>query len=60
MDAYGSTRWFRGWAPDRAPDERDLADIVPAAPVSNPTSWLAAVGWRRAGGLIRFDELPNR
>ena len=60
MDGYGSTRWFRGWAPDRAPDDRDLADIGRDAPVSQPMTWLAAVGWRRAGGLIRFDELPHR
>ena len=61
MDLHSSMRWFHGWAPERAPEAAQLLPPTPAAPVSEPRTWLASVGWRRAaGGLIRFDELPNR
>lgn len=60
MDRHSSMRWFHGWSAERAPADAELLEVGPAAPVSEPSTWLAARGWQRAGGRIRFDELPNR
>jgi putative transposase len=51
IDPRSSGPWFDGWA--RAP-ERCLEPI----PLMRPRSWLAAVGWRRAGGHIGLHEAP--
>jgi hypothetical protein len=51
VDPCSSGRWFKGWEgvprPNTAP-----------SPVSEPRTWLASVGWRRAGGPIRAEEAP--
>jgi hypothetical protein len=52
VDPYSSGPWFDGWA--RSP--RTLGGS-PAAVTAR--TWLAAVGWRRAGGTIRLDETPR-
>jgi REP element-mobilizing transposase RayT len=51
VDPRSSGPWFGGWrTPVAAP--RD------GVPVAAPRTWLATVGWRRAGGAIAFDEQP--
>jgi REP element-mobilizing transposase RayT len=51
LDSFTSAPWCAGWAEHvRPPDV--------AAPLSSPRTWLARVGWKRAGGAIRFDEAP--
>lgn len=51
IDPRSSGPWFDGWtsATENSPEP---------IPVSRPRSWLAAVGWRRGGGLIGFHEAP--
>jgi hypothetical protein len=51
IDPRSSGPWFTGW---RAPP-RVLAQPSPVAP---PTTWLASVGWRRAGGALHLAESP--
>jgi putative transposase len=52
VDPRSSGAWFGGWrdAPS-APRE--------ASPVAPPRTWLASVGWRRAGGSIAVAERPG-
>jgi len=51
IDPCSSGAWFDGWArPPPAPGE--------ASPVVAGRTWLATVGWRRAGGAIDCGELP--
>ena len=50
VDECSSGRWFNGWVEPLGP-----ADTP--APVAEPGTWLARVGWRRHG-RIRFDEGP--
>jgi hypothetical protein len=51
VDPRSSAPWFEGWkAPPRAPIE--------PSPVAAPRTWLAARGWRRAGGPLAHDEHP--
>jgi hypothetical protein len=45
VDPFSSGPWFEGWT--RPPPAR--ADPSPVRP---PRTWLAAAGWRRAGGPI--------
>jgi hypothetical protein len=53
VDPRSSGGSFDGW--------QDLPDR-PASygPVARPRTWLAAVGWRKAGGAIRFTDLNRR
>jgi REP element-mobilizing transposase RayT len=51
IDPRSSGRWFDGWVV--APP----APVEPS-PVARPQTWLAAVGWRRAGGPIDCRESP--
>jgi REP element-mobilizing transposase RayT len=51
VDARRSGPWFGGWRTP-VPAPRD------GVPVAAPRTWLATVGWRRAGGAIAFDERP--
>ena len=52
VDPRSSGAWFEGWR-DRTRLARE------ASPVAPPRTWLAAVGWRRAGGAIALDEHPG-
>jgi hypothetical protein len=54
IDPCSSGPWFTGWARPRPLDGND------DAPVWSPATWLASVGWRRAGGPLRDDEAPAR
>lgn len=58
MDPHSSMCWFHGWAAERAPGAGLLRTIGSAAPVSEPRTWLARVGWQRGGGPVRYDESP--
>jgi hypothetical protein len=50
-DPCSSGRWFDGWALARPPSGEP-------SPVRPPRTWLASVGWRRAGGPIGLREAP--
>lgn len=54
LDAYSSGKYFDGWADVKAkpPPWRE-------ATVVRPGTWLLLQGWRKAGGLIRTDELSD-
>jgi REP element-mobilizing transposase RayT len=62
VDPRSSGPWFDGWrTPAPAPhDAAAAASRAPHddAPVASPRTWLATVGWRRAGGAIALDESP--
>ena len=51
IDPRSSGAWFDGWA-DEVPPHTGPCPVVPAR------TWLASVGWRRAGGRISVDETP--
>jgi putative transposase len=51
IDPCSSGRWFTGWRSARPPPTEP-------SPVVPPRTWLAAVGWRRAGGPIDCQEAP--
>ena len=63
-DPCSSAPWFEHWAAEARPPP----DIVSAVreqlptepPLAKPETWLANLGWKRAGGPIRFDETPRR
>ena len=67
FDPLTSAPWFEGWAPragpspTAAPYARACHEVVIglARPTVNAQTWLAQTGYRRAGGPIRFDELPR-
>jgi REP element-mobilizing transposase RayT len=62
FDALSSAPWFTGWDVDRAPDPaiaaRARAQWPDGSPVTIATTWLARVGWLRAGGPLGLDEMP--
>lgn len=61
LDPYSSSVWFVDWDPvARPPPELVARERVRAgpSPLSEPRTWLARAGWKRAGGPIRFDESP--
>jgi REP element-mobilizing transposase RayT len=51
IDPRSSGGWFDGWS-------RPVPVPRHASPVAPPRTWLATVGWRRAGGAIAVDERP--
>jgi REP element-mobilizing transposase RayT len=51
IDPCSSGPWFDGW--------RRAVAAKEAAPVASARTWLATVGWRRAGGLIDWREMPR-
>jgi REP-associated tyrosine transposase len=52
VDPRSSGRWFEGWSHHTTPGQ--LGAIAP------PRTWLAAVGWRSAGGDIDVRQGPGR
>ena len=54
IDPCSSGAWFDGW---RRATRTPTAPAV-APPVARPRTWLATIGWRRAGGLIDWHEAP--
>ena len=63
LDDMSSAPWFTGWDPSNRPSDSLLAKCREPwpgdPPIHRTTMWLANVGWRRAGGPIRFDEVPH-
>jgi hypothetical protein len=51
VDLRSSGPWFEGWA-HSPPRPLSTCPVVP------PRTWLAAIGWRRAGGPIDCREAP--
>jgi hypothetical protein len=51
VDPRSSGPHFSGW--DRTPD---VVNNPPAT--ASPATWMACLGWQRAGGPLRFDEHP--
>jgi REP element-mobilizing transposase RayT len=51
IDPLSSARWFDGW---------QVRPPAPAAPppVASPHTWLAGIGWKRAGGTLHRHERP--
>jgi putative transposase len=52
VDPRSSGPWFNGWC-RRTPAPSGVGPVEP------PKTWLATVGWRRAGGPIAVDERPG-
>ncbi|HEY4395426.1 MAG TPA: hypothetical protein VGP64_15250 [Polyangia bacterium] len=55
VDPRSSGPHFPGW--QRAPSRADSGADSPSATVP-PATWMARVGWRRAGGPLRVEEHP--
>ena len=51
VDENSSARWWNGWEQALSPPGSD-------PPVRRARTWLAARGWKRAGGPVRFEEGP--
>jgi hypothetical protein len=51
IDPRSSGPHFPGWRATPA-----ATDVEPAT--AEPSTWMARVGWRRAGGPLRVDEHP--
>jgi hypothetical protein len=51
IDPCSSGPWFDGWA-----HQPTLAPLP--APVCQPRTWLAAIGWRRVSGALDGREMP--
>jgi hypothetical protein len=51
VDPCSSGPWFHGWA-------EPVTVAVAERPVASPRTWLATVGWQRAGGPIGWHEAP--
>jgi hypothetical protein len=57
VDPRSSGSHFSGW--HRAPGVTiGPATIGPAATVA-PTTWMATIGWQRAGGPLKLEERPS-
>jgi hypothetical protein len=52
VDPRSSGRWFGGW-------RQMMPAVSDTSPVASPRTWLATIGWRRAGGAISLDERPS-
>jgi REP element-mobilizing transposase RayT len=52
VDPRSSGPWFGGW-------RRSVPAPREDSPVASPRTWLASVGWHRAGGAIGIDERPG-
>jgi hypothetical protein len=61
IDPRSSGPHFSGWHRHPGLDSADVASaavgVGPAATVA-PTTWMASVGWRRAGGPLKLEERP--
>ena len=64
IDECSSIVWFDDWDPRAPPPPERLTSLReglrPLDPLSSPDTWLARVGWRRAGGPLHFHEVPRR
>ncbi|HLK91768.1 MAG TPA: hypothetical protein VKZ18_17895 [Polyangia bacterium] len=66
IDPRSSGPHFSGWRREARLDSADVASRAAArrdatgglAATAEPTTWMAAIGWRRAGGPLRVEERP--
>ena len=59
-DPYSSGLWFDGWKGALGTDAPWLRALARAGrPTAAPRTWLLAEGWRRGGGLIATDDVPD-
>jgi hypothetical protein len=63
IDPRSSGPHFSGWHPRGGLDSADVAFAADAArgdpgATAEPATWMATVGWRRGGGLLKVDERP--
>jgi hypothetical protein len=65
IDPRSSGPHFSGWQRDARLDSADVAFRGAAAVIADgpaatvaPTTWMASVGWRRAGGPLKVEERP--
>jgi hypothetical protein len=61
IDPRSSGPHFSGWHRRARLDSADVASVAvaagPAATVA-PTTWMATIGWQRAGGPLKLEERP--
>jgi hypothetical protein len=63
IDPRSSGPHFSGWRGRAQLDSADVASRAAAvggdlAATSPATTWMATIGWRRAGGLLKVEERP--
>lgn len=59
FDPCSSSIWFEDWDPRaRPPPPLGARARVGPCPLAAPGTWLARTGYKRAGGAIRFAEVP--
>jgi putative transposase len=63
IDPRSSGPHFSGWQRRARLDSADVtagadAALGGAAATAAPTTWMATIGWRRAGGLLKLKERP--
>jgi REP element-mobilizing transposase RayT len=58
LDPFSSALAFDGWRDGLDEKQAALAREKPP-PVAEPRTWLLAVGWKRAGGLLDPDHRPG-
>ena len=62
IDPRSSGPHFSGW---HGQAQLDSANVAPAAAALGPaatvepTTWMASIGWRRAGGPLKVEERPS-
>ncbi len=63
LDRCSSAAWFETWHPEARPPPETVkirrSKDGDEQPTAKPKTWLCRTGWLRAGGPIRFDELPS-
>lgn len=57
-EGFSSAPWFTKWDPSAPPPDDGARPGGDVCPLSAPGTWLAQTGWLRAGGPLRFDEMP--
>jgi REP-associated tyrosine transposase len=59
FDVCSSSLWFEEWDPRaRPPPPLRARHRAGPCPLVSPRTWLARTGYKRAGGAIRFSEVP--
>ncbi len=63
LDQCSSAAWFEAWHPNARPPPEIVTlrrkKDRDEQPTAKALTWLGRTGWLRAGGPIRFDELPS-
>ncbi len=60
LDKFSSALSFDGWAEPITQEETfTWSEAEMKCVTVEPQTWLLREGWRKAGGLLRFDEVPG-